>query len=86
MPHLVTTSQEMESRDSDDVLATVLLHQATLDLTDLWSHGATKREAPGVVDVQSNDGPGLRDRPTGGLQGVAAHQKDGRSRDTKTRQ
>lgn len=38
MPHLVTTSQEMESRDSDDVLATVLLHQATLDLTDLWSH------------------------------------------------
>lgn len=38
MPHLVTASQEMESRDSDDVLATVLLHQTTFDLTNLRSH------------------------------------------------
>jgi hypothetical protein len=51
MPHLLPTPQQMNSADSDDKLAAVLLNQASFDLTDLRPHRSAERSAAGVVEV-----------------------------------
>jgi hypothetical protein len=78
-PHLVATAQQMQLGHCDDELTGILLNQSPLDLGDLRTHRATECSATGVIEIQPNDCPGLRYGPSGGLQCVATHQKEGQS-------
>jgi len=75
-PNLVASSQEVNRRYRDDILAIVFLHQPSLDLPDRWSHRATERNTTSVIDIEPDHFPYLRDRPSGGLQCVAARQSN----------
>ena len=83
VPHLLPTPQQVDGGNTNDEVVTVFLNESSLDLADLRSHRSAERSAPCVIDVQPDDRSQLRNRPTGGLQCVAAHRQDGKTGDAK---